>query len=281
MLAKEVAQAMNCSKTFRPITLKCQKVEHQFSPRHTNTFRRSPFRRMCAGLRMEGHGIEKDKTMITLYGVYRSRASRPLWLLAELDLPFTHVPVIQAYRLADAKAADAPLNTASPSFLSVNPQGQIPAYQEGDLVLTESLAITLHIARSHGGALGPASNAEAALMEQWSLFAATSVEGPALEILYIQGDGGDSTPEGQAAIAVNAEKLRRPLARLQAHLAGQDWLVGGRFTAADINTAECLRYAQGHPSLLAEFPAVKAWLERCQSRPAFKAMWAGRLAEAT
>lgn len=217
--------------------------------------------------------------MITLYGVYRSRASRPLWLLAELGLPFTHVPVIQAYRLADAKAVEAPLNTATPSFLAVNPQGQIPAYQEGDLVLTESLAITLHIARSHGGDFGPQSNAEAALMEQWSLFAATSIETPALEILYIQGDGGDQTVEGQAAIAVNAEKLRRPLARLQAFLSVHDWLVGARFTAADINTAECLRYAQGHPSLLGEFPAVKAWLERCQSRPAFKAMWAGRMAE--
>lgn len=217
--------------------------------------------------------------MITLYGVYRSRASRPLWLLAELDLPFTHVPVIQAYRLTDAKAPDAPLNTASPSFLAVNPQGQIPAYQEGDLVLTESLAITLHIARSYGGAFGPQSNAEAALMEQWSLFAATSVETPALEIQYIQSDGGDKTVEGQAAIAVNAEKLRRPLARLQTYLAAHDWLVGERFTAADINVAECLRYAQGHPTLLAEFPAVKDWIERCQSRPAFKVMWAGRMAE--
>lgn len=218
--------------------------------------------------------------MITLYGVYRSRASRPLWLLAELGLPFSHIPVIQAYRLkSDPTAADAPLNTATPSYLTVNPQGQIPAYIEDGLVLTESLAITLHIARCHGGALGPQSNAESALMEQWSLFAATSVETPALEILYIIGDGGDKTPEGHASIAVNAEKLRRPLARLQAHLSAHDWLVGNRFTAADINVAEVVRYAQAHPSLLTEFPAVKAWLERCQSRPAFKTMWEARLAE--
>ncbi|MBL4929989.1 glutathione S-transferase family protein [Fuscibacter oryzae] len=217
--------------------------------------------------------------MITLYGVYRSRASRPLWLLAETGTPFTHVPVIQAYRLADAAAADAPLNTASPAFLGINPQGQIPALVDGDLTLTESLAITQYLARKHGGTLGPATDADAALMEQWALFAATAVEGPALEILYTQGAGGDKTPEGQAAIAVNAEKLRRPLRRLQGHLSRQDWLVADRFTVADINTAECLRYAQGHPSLLAEFPAVKAWLERCQARPAFQAMWAARLAE--
>lgn len=217
--------------------------------------------------------------MITLYGVYRSRASRPLWLLAETGTPFTHVPVIQAYRLPDAAAADAPLNTASPAFLAVNPQGQIPAMTDGDLVLTESLAITLHLARRHGGALGPQDDAETALMEQWALFAATSVETPALEILYTQAAGGDQTPEGQASIAVNAEKLRRPLRRLQAHLAAQDWMMGGRFTVADINTAECLRYAQGHPTLLAEFPAVKSWLERCQARAAFQDMWTRRTAE--
>ena len=51
--------------------------------------------------------------MLTLYGVYRSRASRPLWLLHETGTPFTHVPVIQAYRLPDAKAADAQIGRAS------------------------------------------------------------------------------------------------------------------------------------------------------------------------
>jgi glutathione S-transferase len=217
--------------------------------------------------------------MITLYGVYRSRASRPLWLLAELALPFTHAAVIQAYRLADPKAADAQLNTSSPEFLAVNPIGQIPAYTEDGLVLTESLAITLHIARAHGGALGPQSHAESALMEQWSLFAATSLEPPALEILYIIGDGGDKTPEGQASIRVNAEKLRRPLAHLQTHLQANQWLVGSRFTAADINVAEVLRYAQAHPTLLGEFPSVKEWIDRCQSRPAFQSMWAARTQE--
>lgn len=217
--------------------------------------------------------------MITLYGVYRSRASRPLWLLAETSTPFRHVPVIQAYRLADQNAPDAPLHTASPAFLKVNPLGQIPAYEEDGLLLTESLAITQHIARCHGGTLGPTNDAEAALIDQWSLFAATSIEGPALEMLYIQGDGGEKTPEGQATIALNAEKLRRPLRRLQGHLSDHSHLVGDRFTVADINVAECLRYAQGHPTLLAEFPAVKAWLEACQARPAFKAMWAARTAE--
>ena len=84
--------------------------------------------------------------MLTLYGVYRSRASRALWLLNETGTPFVHVPVIQAYRLADPAAPDAPRNTASADFLAVNPMGQIPALTDQGLLLTESLAITLYLA---------------------------------------------------------------------------------------------------------------------------------------
>jgi glutathione S-transferase len=217
--------------------------------------------------------------MLTLYGVYRSRATRPLWLLLETGTPFALVPVLQAYRLTGANAGWAGLTTASPEFLAVNPQGQIPALADGDVVLTESLAITLYLARKHGGALGPQTDVETALMEQWALFAITAIEGPALEMFYPIAEGRDKTPEGAALVAINAEKLRRPLARLQTHLATRPYLVGDRFTAADINTAECVRYAQGHATLLADFPAVKDWITRCQARPAFQTMWAARMAE--
>jgi glutathione S-transferase len=217
--------------------------------------------------------------MLTLYGVSRSRATRPLWLLLETGAPFTQVPVLQEYRRAGANAGWTGLTTASPDYLAVNPLGQIPALKDGDVVLTESLAITLYLARKLGGALGPQSDVETALMEQWALFAATAIETPALEIYYPIAEGRDKTPEGAALVAVAAEKLRRPFRRLQAHLSAHDYLVGGRFTAADINTAECTRYAQGAVALMAEFPALKAWLERCQARPAFQKMWTARQAE--
>ena len=85
--------------------------------------------------------------MLTVYGVYRSRASRILWLLEELGLAFEHVPVIQAYRLADPAADDAPFNTLSPGFLSISPAGAVPVLRDGDFVLSESLAMTLYVAR--------------------------------------------------------------------------------------------------------------------------------------
>ena len=218
--------------------------------------------------------------MITLYGVYRSRASRPLWVLAELELSFRHVPVIQSDRLQDPWATAAPLNTSSPEFLAVNPIGQIPVMAEEGLILTESLAITLYIARRYGGVLGPRSDVETALMEQWALFAATSIEGPARRILNAVESGEAETAEGKSHIALSAENLRRPLMHLQNFLGFHPYLVGDRFTVADINLAECLRYAQEYPILLAGFPAVQDWLNRCQSRPAFRTMWQRHQAEA-
>lgn len=70
--------------------------------------------------------------MLTIYGVYRSRASRNYWLAGELGLPVVSVPVIQARRLDDPLAADAPLNTRSPDFLAVNPTGLIPCIDVHD-----------------------------------------------------------------------------------------------------------------------------------------------------
>ncbi len=208
--------------------------------------------------------------MLTVYGVYRSRASRPLWLLKETATPFVHVPVIQAYRVTDGSDPGM-LTTDAPDFLQVNPMGQIPAMTDGDLLLTESLAITLYVARAYGGPLGPASLAEEGTVTNWALFAATAIE--PVSILLLQTPAEDA--EG---IAAAAERMRRPLARLEAHLAGREWLLD-RFTVADICVAECLRYAQGHAGLVAAHPETFAWLARCQARPAFQAMWAARLAE--
>jgi glutathione S-transferase len=209
--------------------------------------------------------------MLTLYGVCRSRASRALWLLNETGTPFVHVPVIQAYRLADPAAAGASRNTASAEFLAVNPMGQIPALTDQGLVLTESLAIVLYLAKRYGGALGPNDLTEDALMTNWALFAASAIDPPALVILQAGTEDGDGV---QAAVAT----LSRALARLDGHLEGRDWLLD-RFTAADICVAECLRYAQGHGGLVAAHPAAFAWLTRCQARPAFQAMWAARALE--
>lgn len=216
--------------------------------------------------------------MLTLYGVYRSRALRPLWCLAETKIDFIHVPVIQSYRLADPSASDAPFHTDRPEFRAVNPVGQIPALEEDGLVLTESLAICLHIARKAGAPFGPANESEMSTFENWALFAVTAVEPAAIAILYTYRDGLAATPEGAARLAEMSLQLARPLAALEARLARQEWL-HDRFSVADVLVAECLRYAQGHAAALADFPQTRRWLAACQARPAFQEVWERRMAE--
>lgn len=217
--------------------------------------------------------------MLTIYGVYRSRASRNIWLAEELGLPFKHVPVIQHYRLPDPGAPGAPLHTRSPDFLKVNPNGHVPTVDDDGLVLHESLAINLYLARKHGGPLAPASLAEDGEMTMWALWAATELESQALTILYhrVGGAPGGVKDPKIADAAVTA--LRTPFAVLDAALAKTGFLVGGRFTVADINMAEVARYALAAPELFDAAPNVKKWLAACQARPAFKKMWATRDAE--
>jgi glutathione S-transferase len=215
--------------------------------------------------------------MLTIYGVYRSRASRNIWLANELGLPFRHVPIIQHYRLPDPPPAGV-VHTRSPEFLKINPNGHIPSIDDDGLVLHESLAINLYLARKHGTALAPADVTEEGRMSMWSLWAATEVEGHALNILYHRvGNGGQPMDPKIAGEAVDA--LRGPFSVLDTALAGDGYLVGGRFTVADINVAEVVRYAQAAPGLFGGAPNVKAWLAACQARPAFRKMWAARDAE--
>lgn len=198
--------------------------------------------------------------MLTIYGVHRSRATRNLWLAGELGIPFKQVSVTQPTR-----PHAAPIHTRMPEFLKINPNGHVPAIDDDGLVLFESLAINLYLAKKHGGALAPANLVEDAQMTMWSIWAITEVEGRAIEVMR----------DPKAATAA-IEALQAPFAVLDAALAKAGYLVGGRFTVADINVAECVCYASAATRLFDAAPNIKKWLAACQARPAFKEMWATR-----
>ena len=212
--------------------------------------------------------------MLTIYGVYRSRASRNIWLAEELGLPFKHVAVIQHYRSVPAGM----LHTQSPEFLKINPSGLIPSIDDDGLVLHESLAINLYLARKHGGPVAGASAAEEGQIAMWTLWAATGVEPHAINVLYHRLGNPNGVKDPKIADAA-VEALNGPFAVLDKALEKSGWLVGDRFTVADLNAAEIVRYAQPAPELFEAAPRVKAWLAACQARPAFKKMWAARDAE--
>ena len=208
--------------------------------------------------------------MLTIYGVLRSRASRNIWLAHELGMEFRHVPVIQAYR-----PGASGLTTASPEFLAVNPNGRVPAMEDDGLVLVESLAINLYMAKRHGGPLAPANLAEDGLMTMWSLWAMTEVEPHSINVLYHMA--AKPPEERDAAVAEAAvAALHAPLAVLDDALARTGFVVGDRFTVADLNLAEVIRYAMPARTLFEAAPRVRDWLAACHARPAFKRMVAER-----
>lgn len=216
---------------------------------------------------------------LKIYGVLRSRTSRNVWLAKEAGLTYEHVPVAQAKRLTNPEAPDAPLNTASPAFRAINPNGLIPTIDDDGLILHESLAINLYLAKRYGGTLGPRDAREDGLMTMWAVWAVTECEPRTIEILYHRVERPESERNPAIADAAVAA-LERPFGVLAAALReGGGYVVGRRFTVADINLAEVFRYAQPAPELFASHPPVKAWIDACQARPAFKAMMAARLAE--
>jgi glutathione S-transferase len=193
---------------------------------------------------------------ITLYGDLVSRAHRVAWMLRELDLPFEHVPM----RLQDGSAR-------SPDYLKINPNGRVPALQDGDLKLFESLGINLYLARKHGGPLAPADPQEDALATQWTLWVVNEIERPLLlaaaNLCFFAEEGRD--PE-EAALALG--KLERPFKVLDAHLRERSHLVGERFTVADLNVCSVMSLVPLAGVDVSPWPAMQEWLMRCLERPA-------------
>jgi glutathione S-transferase len=194
--------------------------------------------------------------MITLYGdASKTRANRCTWMLNELGIDYTHNPL--AFRHGEQKPAD---------FLALNPNGKFPTLVDGDFVLYESLAINLYLARKYGGMLGPQSEEENALMTQWSFWVATEVEKPlvltaAMRHLFEPKEPGDE--EAQIALA----KLARPWSVLDGYLKEREYLVGNRFTVADLNVAAVMHFVPIANIDISPWPAMKRWLENCLERP--------------
>ena len=216
--------------------------------------------------------------MLTIYGVHRSRAFRNLWMAEELGIEYRQVPVIQAYRIKDPDAPDAPLNTSSPEFVAINPNGLIPCVDDEGQILWESLAINLHLARKHGGPLAGNNLTEEALMMMWSFWGATSIESHTLKIQQTYGDKSNETKAGQDLLAALRRLLKAPFAVLEQAL-GNGHLVGNRFTVADLNVAELVRYGLADATLMDAHPRISAWMKAAHERPAFIKHWAIRQAE--
>jgi glutathione S-transferase len=211
----------------------------------------------------------RDTTAATaelqLYGVALSgHCQRVELMLRMLDLP---------YRTIDAPAAVR--NT--PAFLRLNPLGKIPVLQQGDLVLPDSNAILVYLAKHYapGSHWLPEEPVAAAHVQRWlSIAAGEIMYGPGTARLIALGFiEGDPAPAHEIAA--------RLFAFMESHLKERNWLATDAATIADIACYAYIAHAPEGGISLAPYPSIKAWLQRVESLPRFKGMPASPLPAAT
>jgi glutathione S-transferase len=194
--------------------------------------------------------------MITVYGKTASRAFRTYWMLEELGVPYQGVPTNPGGG-----------ETRVPEYLALNPNGHIPTLVDGELVIWESMAINLYLARKHGGPLAPRTLAEEAAALQWSFWVMTEAEGHL--VTYGMHTSRLPAAERDPGRASDAhERLQTALRVLDPPLARRPHLTGERFTVADLNVAAVLSWTRIVGIEVSAHPHVERWLDACLARPA-------------
>ncbi|MFZ2327320.1 MAG: glutathione S-transferase family protein [Rhodoferax sp.] len=190
-----------------------------------------------------------------LFGISGSRALRAIWGIEEVGIDYEHVPVTFG---ADSKTVD---------YLSVNPNGRIPALIDGDLHLFESMAINLYLTKRYGGALYPTNANDEAKAWQWSVWAISEVEPLQMQIV-VQKLFTPEEKRNPKVVEGASKGLQRPLKVLDAALAGRDWLIGNHFSVADLNVAAVMHLMKMINFTYAEHANVQRWADACYARPA-------------
>ncbi len=198
--------------------------------------------------------------MLTLYHCADARSFRCLWALEELGLPY------------ELKLLPFPPRWRQPDYLAENPLGTIPLLVDGATRMTESAAIVQYLATRGGPtalSVEPADPAYGAWLN-WLHHGEATLTFPQTLVLHYSRLEPEERRLPQAAADYArwfevrlAEGLGRALAD------GREWLVAGRFTAADISVGYALQLASVL-KLDGNFPEeVATYWARCKARPAF------------
>ena len=194
-------------------------------------------------------------------GVGLARDMRVRWALEEVEQPY-EVRLVPWEEFKEE------------AHLARNPFGQIPTYEEGDLVLFESGAIVLHIAQRFPGLL-PQDAAARARAIAWIFAALSTIEPPIVDRDVVEYFEDGKSWQGERFAMVD-ERIRGRLTQLAARLGDSEWL-DGDFSAGDLIMVHVIRRLEGS-GLLEEFPTLTAYIAHATARPAYKRAFAAQLA---
>jgi glutathione S-transferase len=205
----------------------------------------------------------RKDTMLKVYGFSKVNAGargstrdlRVLWALEEMQLPF---------ELAGMDHPAHDLNTEA--YRRLSPFEQIPSIDDDGLLLSESAAILVYLAKK-SGRLIPGDRAGEAQVMRWCFAAMNSVEMPLLSLMVLDwtADGSDRKPREFLVGWVH-----RMLGNLERWLADRDFIATDEFTIADILMAHVLSAGIKDEALIAPHPKVASYRDRCLARAAWQ-----------
>lgn len=190
-----------------------------------------------------------------------ARDMRVRWALGEVGQPYD----VRLVTFTEMKA---------PAHLALQPFGQIPTYQDGDLALFETGAIVLHIAERHAGLLPADPNGRARAIT-W-IFAALNTVEPPLVDLQMAWLLEREKPWYADRLPLLQDRARKTLGELSRYLGDAEWL-DGAFSAGDLMMIGVLFRSKGL-GVLDDFPSLCAYVARGEARPAFQRAFAAQLA---
>lgn len=188
---------------------------------------------------------------LTLYHNPQSRSSGARILLEALGVPYD-------VKLVDFTSGQ----NRTPEFLALNPLGKLPTLTHGEAVVTEQVAITIYLAdRFPAAGLAPAfDDALRGPYLRWLAFYGACFEPALMDHAFKRTELDPSTSPYRDYDTV--------IATLVAQLERGPWLLGERFTAADILWGTALRWTTGF-GIVPKLPVITAYIERVSAHPAF------------
>jgi glutathione S-transferase len=205
----------------------------------------------------------RNITMLKLYSFSKVNAGarghtrdlRVLWALEEMQLPF---------ELAGMDHPAHDLNTET--YRQLSPFEQIPSIDDDGLVLSESAAILVYLAKKSGRLIPDDRDGEAQVL-RWCFAAMNSVESPLLALMVLDWTADGSCGKHREFLV---GWVKRMLTNLDRWLADRDFIATGDFTVADILMAHVLSAGIKDENLIAPYPGLVSYRDRCLARPAWK-----------
>lgn len=200
---------------------------------------------------------------LVLWGVGTSRTVRAHWALAELGLPYETRAI--GPRTGETKTAE---------YTRLNPRQKVPLLQDGDFSIGESAAIVAYLSRTYSTpdrALIPETQRDYAAWLEWCFFIVTELDSTSLYVMRRHGANALDPIYGIApeVVAKAGEYFREQLRHVEVALAdGREFLMGERFTSADILLTTCLDWAIAYGVGICD--NAQPYLARMQARPAYQ-----------